>query len=268
MTADFPKDSSANFSPDFLVNFLIVGTQKGGTTALAHFLAAHRQICMAPAKEVHFFDYSQSDDRHYRKSFPNYTNQIAIGEATPIYMYFPWIAPRLYAYNPDLKLIMLLRSPIERAFSQYQMERARNWESLDFSAAIGLETLRLAWARLRDPLAETERSWLRTHSYGDRGFYTRQILNLLKYFPRENLLILRSEELKSNHYQILQQVYRFLGVDPITPPPQAQLLVGNYQSSMNQTDFLDLSQKYQPEIDQLEKLLDWDLSSWREIQSR
>jgi hypothetical protein len=258
---------SADSFPDrqnFLVNFLIVGTQKGGTTALAHFLATHPQICLSPEKEVHFFDYDrQAGYDNYRKAFPNYTGQIAVGEATPIYMYFPWIAPRLHAYNPNLKLIMLLRSPIERAFSQYQMERARNWESLDFSWAIRLESWRLALGRLHDPLAKTERSWLRTHSYNDRGFYSRQIENLLKYFPRQNLLILRSEELKSDHDRVLQQVYEFLEVDIITPPPTSQYLVGNYQDSIKPKDFLYLQQKFEPEIDRLEQLLDWDLSSWR-----
>jgi Sulfotransferase domain len=251
-------------SLDFLVNFLIVGTQKGGTTALAHFLSTHPQICMSPHKEVHFFDYPQSDLNIYSSFFPNYTNQIAIGEATPIYIYFPWIAPLLKAYNPNLKLILILRSPIERAFSQYQMERARSWESLNFSWAIRLESMRLIWARWGDPLAKEERSPLRINSYCDRGFYSKQIENLLKYFPRQNLLILRSEELKSHHEQVLIQVYDFLGVDlNIAIPPQAQLLVGNYQNSMSETDFRWLSSKFHHEIDRLEKLLDWDLDSWR-----
>ncbi|MDX1978507.1 MAG: sulfotransferase domain-containing protein [Pseudanabaenaceae cyanobacterium bins.68] len=247
----------------FLVNFLIVGTQKGGTTALAHFLASHPQICMAPCKEAHFFDYDHYCSQDYQKFFPNYTDQVAIGEATPIYMYLPWIAPRLYVYNPDLKLIVLLRSPIARAFSQYQMERSRGWENLGFRRALRLEAGRLAWANLIDPWAKQERSAQRTHSYSDRGFYSKQLKNLLQYFPRQNLLVLRSEELKTNHAEVLAEVYRFLEVEQITPPPPANLLVGQYQGAIAPEDQAWLRQKYANELVDLEQLLGWNLDSWR-----
>ncbi len=230
--------------PQPLVNFLIVGTQKGGTTALANFLATHPDICMAPVKEVHFFDY----DRHYlhpnrstpnwdyyHSFFPNYTGQPAVGEATPIYMYLPWIAPRLHAYNPNLKLIAILRHPIDRAYSQYQMEYARGWETLSFAAAIAAEPRRLFLPKLASLLgdrrhAQTETAPIRTHSYCDRGHYARQIRNLLRYFPRQNLLVLRNEDLQAHHTQVLQTTYRFLGVrdDASLVPAPARIFARDY----------------------------------------
>jgi hypothetical protein len=275
------------------VNFIIAGTQKGGTTALAKFLTQHPQICMAPVKEVHFFDYDRNyyapdtldNSQHslsvgsvgsdvsgrkpnydyYHSFFPNYSDQPAVGEATPIYMYLPWVAPRLHAYNPNMKLILILRNPIDRAYSHYHMELARQWEWLPFPVAIRLEPLRLRLAF--NP--EAERSPIRTHSYVDRGFYSRQIQNLLKYFDRQNLLILLNEELQSHHAETLKRVYEFLQVDPaIAPPAPEQVLVGKYkqsQQALSNRDRHYLSQKYQPEIDRLGKLLDLDLdlSQWQ-----
>jgi hypothetical protein len=266
------------------VNFIIAGTQKGGTTALAKFLAQHPQICMAPAKEVHFFDYDQHyyaphnkpsnapqtakplarsqakpNYDYYHSFFPNYTDQLAIGEATPIYMYLPWVADRIHAYNPGMKLILILRNPIDRAYSQYQMELARGWEWLPFPVAIRLEPLRLRLAFNH----EAQRSPIRTHSYVDRGFYHRQIQHLLKYFAPQNLLILRNEELQVNHTQTLRQVYEFLQVDPmITPPPAEKVLVGKYEP-MHPRDRNYLQKKYQLELDRLSQRLSIDLSQWQ-----
>jgi hypothetical protein len=296
-----------------LVNFLIVGTQKGGTTALAQFLSSHPQICVAPAKEVHFFDYDQNyqathpdwlgvsphllpptlgkglafaqQSSHqaqelpqmlnpcdsqtpnpidrYHAFFPNYSNQPAVGEATPIYMYFPWIANRIKAYNPNMKLIILLRHPVERAYSHYQMERARGWEWLPFSLAIRIEALRLRIAKITDKYGKPERSSLRTHSYSDRGFYSRQIQNLLRYFPREQMLVLLNEDLQKHHHQTLKRVYQFLNVDSnVIPPEPERILSGNYQP-MSQWDRNYLLHQCDREIDTLAKLLELDLSDWK-----
>ncbi|WP_019500339.1 sulfotransferase domain-containing protein [Pseudanabaena sp. PCC 6802] len=304
-----------------LVNFLIVGTQKGGTTALAQFLSNHPQICIAPAKEVHFFDYDQNyqtthptwlgvpphllppvkhlrnnlgtKPRHsaqmlnpsdpsdipdicdipnpqpptptdrYHSFFPNYTNQPAVGEATPIYMYFPWIADRIKAYNPNMKLIVLLRHPVERAYSHYQMERARGWEWLPFPLAIRFEALRLRIAKIAEKYDKPERSGLRTHSYSDRGFYARQIHHLLRYFPREQMLVLLNEDLQKHHHQTLKRVYQFLNVDSnIIPPEPERVLSGNYQP-MSQRDRNYLLRLYDREVDTLAKFLELDLSDWK-----
>ncbi len=268
-----------------LVNFLIVGVQKGGTTALAKFLSSHPQICIAPVKEVHFFDYDQNylgdgspwlgvpqklshptphtpyptpQDR-YHSFFPNCDRQLAVGEATPIYMYFPWIAERIKAYNPAMKLIIVLRHPAERAYSHYQMERARGWEWLPFPLAIRLEALRLRLAKHN----ASERSSLRAHSYGDRGFYSRQICNLQRYFPAEQMLILLNEDLQNNHHQTLQRVYEFLEVDrEVNIPAPERVLNGDYQS-MSARDRNYLLRKYEQEITAIATLLNINLDRWR-----
>ena len=210
---------------DFLVNFLIVGTQKGGTTALAKFLAQHPEICFAPNKEVHFFDsvdYNAAGDQrelnyHYQKAFPNWQGQKIIGEATPIYMYLPFVAERIYRYNPQMKLIFLLRDPVERAISHYNMELGRGLEWSSLPMAIALESSRLA----KDRHNFQEKSSLRCHSYVDRGFYAQQIINMQKYFPIAQMLFIKTTDLWQQHQLVLQNIYNFLGlVDRIFMPEQ------------------------------------------------
>lgn len=123
------------------VNFIIAGTQKGGTTALSAFLNQHPQISFAQVKEVHFFDTdylfkAPPPPYHiYHRHFKNKSGCI-FGEATPIYMYWNPAIKRIKDYNPDMKLIFILRNPIERAYSHYIMEYKRDAETLSFSEAI------------------------------------------------------------------------------------------------------------------------------------
>ncbi|MFQ3679988.1 MAG: sulfotransferase domain-containing protein [Pseudanabaenaceae cyanobacterium] len=289
----------------FCPDFWIVGAQKGGTTALATFLAAHPQIGLAPVKEVHFFDYDrayfapqgtpnpsanaqglalsppqgipnypadaqglalsppQSIPNYpaYAQAFPPRPPQGLLGEATPIYMYFPWIAPRLRACNPAAKLIAILRQPGDRAYSHYQMERQRGWETWPFGLAIRLEGLRLGL--VRDRRAASERSPLRVHSYVDRGFYHRQLVNLLRHFPASQLLVLRNEDLQHNHIGTLRRVAAFLGIDPdVDWPAPRPILKGEYEP-MDRRDRRYLQRIFAPEIARLETLLNQDLSPWR-----
>ena len=200
----------------FRVDFLIAGTQKGGTTALAHFLNQHPEICLPTQKEAHFFDAADFPDgetptasgERYRKLFPADLQGRLYGDATPIYMYLPEVAVRVWRYQPAMKWIVLLRDPVERAMSHYQMERARGNEPLSFDAAIAAENDRLR--RDRD-----NRAWnssVRLHSYVTRGLYTRQIRRIRQWFGTGAVLILTTGELRHRHEETLRRVYGFLGV--------------------------------------------------------
>ncbi len=124
------------------VGFLICGTQKGGTTALDAYLREHPEVCMANAKEVHFFNdgprFSGGDPDYspYHAYFSPEPAHKVIGEATPIYMYWETAPRRIWEYNPNMKLIVLLRNPIARAFSHWNMETRRSSETLSFIDAI------------------------------------------------------------------------------------------------------------------------------------
>ena len=218
MTASSPRHRP-------LLDFMIVGAQKGGTGALHRFLSRHPEIGMSSTKEVHLFDspeYSpewspaQIDER-YRPFFRDGEAARVRGESTPIYLFFPEIARELRRYNPELKLIVLLRDPVERAISHYYMEWNRDWERLPLWRALLAEPLRLR--RCRDPRAH--RSAMRVGSYRARGLYSRQLRNLYRVFDRDRVLVLRSRDLRERHDDTLRRVFAFLGVSEEARIPPA-----------------------------------------------
>ncbi|HEY9217008.1 MAG TPA: sulfotransferase domain-containing protein, partial [Phenylobacterium sp.] len=175
-----------------LANFIVAGVQKGGTTALHDYLTEHPHVTLANVKEVHFFDdesqdWAAPDYGAFHAHFPT-ERRAACGEITPIYIYWPNSLERIAAYNPAMKIVVLLRDPVERAFSQWRMEASRGAETHAFSWCI-----RQGRARLFD--AEP---WghHREFSYVERGFYGEQIERLFSVFPREQTLILRSDALE------------------------------------------------------------------------
>ena len=136
---------------DFKIGFIICGTQKGGTTALDRYLRLHPEICMANKKEVHFFD----SDKYFQKQNPDFSkyhfhfnpkdHHKIIGEATPIYMYWENAIKRIHNYNPNMKLIAVLRNPTARAFSHWNMERDKGRENRTFLTAILDEDSKISW---------------------------------------------------------------------------------------------------------------------------
>jgi hypothetical protein len=254
---------------DFVINLFVVGAQKAGTTALAHFLAQHPEICMYPEKELHFFDFDQplrtwgrqEVNGQVRDRFPNYVGQPVVGEATPVYMYLPPVPSRIREYNPDAKIIVLLRNPVERAASHYAMSRSERVEWLPFEDAFRVERFRL-W---RDRRLFTEESSLRRHSYVDRGRYIRQIRRLLEQFPQNQVLFVRSDRLLDDHAGTVRAVYEFLRVNRsgFLPEPK-RLRVGSANAKLDRATYRFLARTFEREIDELEKLLGWNLDEWRE----
>ena len=198
------------------LGFMIVGAQKCGTTALAHFLSQHPEIGMASPKEAHLFDspnYStdwtaKDIDERYLPHFRHCTGAAICGEATPIYMFLPGIARELKRYNPDLKLIVLLNDPVERAISHYYMEKHRDQEHRPLWLALLSEPMRLR--RCEDVRAHG--SAMRTWSYRRRGLYSVQLRNLYRFFDRDRVLVVRTRDLRQRHDYVLGRVCAFLGV--------------------------------------------------------
>ncbi|MDB5446431.1 MAG: sulfotransferase [Phenylobacterium sp.] len=193
------------------VSFLVAGVQKGGTTALFHYLDDLAGVQMAPAKEVHFFDveagvdWARPDYEPLHAAFPAVDGRPR-GEATPIYLYWPNCLERIARYDPAMKLILLFRDPVERAWSQWKMEYARGWETRPFAWCV-----REGRARVDSPEAP---GFHRVFSYVERGFYGAQLERLLAIFPRGQALLLRSEDLDRRPDETLGRICRFLGVAP------------------------------------------------------
>lgn len=242
-----------------LVNFLICGSQKSGTSALAEYLKQHSAICMAKRKEVHFFDKEHLfNDRgvnyeFYHSFFQPGDNHLAIGEATPVYMYWTRAAKRIWQYNPDMKLIVILRNPVDRAYSHWNMEIHRGNETIPFEEAIINEAERCKEAL---PLQH------RFFSYTDRGFYSKQLERLWSYFPRDNTLILKNEDLRSHPRKTLNEICAFLELDYFEEITPLLIHKRSYTNDMNTRERTLLKNIFESEIKNLEKMLEWDCSDW------
>lgn len=214
------------------LDFVIIGAQKAGTTALSHFLAQHPSLALAKGKEVHLFSqipeslrWSAGEiDHFYRPYFEEDSANQIWGEATPIYLYWAPIIPALKRYNSQLKIIVLLRDPVERAISHYQMEASRGNEHLPFWLALLFEPFRLWWAG--NTLSHAQRC----HSYMSRGFYAQQLSRLREHFPDEQILVIENNDLKARHQETLDKVFKFLGVDSMEIEPQ-RIFEGEYRKS-------------------------------------
>jgi hypothetical protein len=199
-----------------LPDFLILGAQKAGTTALYAYLRRHPKITGPSWKEVSYFDrhYARGSD-WYRGNFPNLlrTRRELVGEASPSYLFHPLAPQRVKELVPDARLVVLVRNPIDRALSHYHHELALGRESLSFEDALAAEERRLEGEedRLRaDPRYFSSEWW--SHTYKARGRYVEQLERWLQVFPREQLLILPSEDLLGEPERAHAEVLQFLGV--------------------------------------------------------
>ena len=215
------------------VQFVIGGVQKGGTTALAHCLSQHPQVLLPTGKEAHVFDAPDFDDgwdraqidHRYAPHFPQDVAGQVVGDATPIYCLHERFVQRIARYNPRMRWLIMLRDPVERAISQYHMERSRGDEHWPLLPALLLERWRLR-GHLDDFSADSP---LRCHSYRLRGDYARQLDVLYRHFDRSQVLLLRSETFGDHPRETLERVYAHLSLTgPIMLPPHNRIFVGNY----------------------------------------
>jgi hypothetical protein len=198
-----------------LPDFLVLGAQKAGTTALYEYLRRHPQITGPSWKEVSFFDrHWARGERWYRGNFPNLarTREKLVGEASPSYVFHPLAPQRVQEVVPEARLILLVRNPVDRALSQYNHEVALGREPLPFEEALDAEEERLRGEKERmaaDPRYFSREWW--SHTYQARGRYAEQLERWLAVFPREQLLVLPTDDLGSNPGQAHSQVLEFLG---------------------------------------------------------
>ena len=244
-------------------DFLIIGAQKGGTSSLYSYLLQHPNILPSLTKEVHFFDRPSNrkkGHRWYKSHFPTrwekQRKQAITGEATPLMQYFH--APRLISEAmPTVKIIMLLRNPVDRALSHYKHNTRRpGREPLSFSDAIRQEPERIAADLQQVPVDEWhhDRS-LRRYGYAHRGFYAQQLERWLNYFPKEQVLVAKSEDFYANPQTCLDQVTDFLGLPRHAFELGQKFNVGGYSDTMANADRHWLEQVFEPENKQLFQLL-------------
>ena len=241
------------------LDFIIAGAQKSGTTALHYFLSKHPHIALPDRQEPHFFD----DEALFARgvnydalhiSFHPKRRWCIAGEGTPSYIYWKPAMQRIANYRGDMKLIILLRNPVDRAFAHWNMQRFKGREPLDFLDAVKEEKNRIA-----EPLSLQARRF----SYLDRGFYTEQLERVFKFFTREQAKIVKFEEFRNRNQETLGSIFRFLGVKPLTRIRNKDRNVVPYQRAITPAERKYLYAIFADDIAKLEQMLGWDCSDWK-----
>ncbi len=244
------------------VNFIVCGVQKAGTTSFDGYLRQHPHVCMpSKLKEVHFFD-NERLFRYWKGKFiypfyhsyfePTEQHQI-VGEVTPIYSYWDPAISRIWEYNKDIKLILILRNPIERAHSHWKMSQRSGHEKCSFYEAITQEA-----TRVRGRLPKKSRK----NSYIDRGLYVEQIRKIKRFFPEEQTLFIKSDDLKTNTELVLTKVANFLDIENFNNVGKIKLNQSPTKLQIDNPSKKFLLNKFHFEIKEIEKELNWDLSDW------
>jgi hypothetical protein len=247
-SGDAPSAEQVSGEPDVgaLPDFVIIGAQKGGTSFLYHLLTRHPLVEPAARKELHFFDHPEYFDHGaewYRRCFPRLSaedgQRSITGEATPYYLFDPPVAKRMAEIVPQARLIALLRNPIDRAFSHYQMQVKRGTEPRTFEEAI-----------------EQQDS-----SYMSRGIYVDQLLRWFEFFGKEQMLILKSEDFFERPVETLKVVLTFLDLPDWQPEAselQQRRHSGTYTQKMDPSTRQRLEAHFEPYNQRLYECLDVD----------
>jgi len=207
-----------------LPDFIVIGGQKCGTTSFYKNLIKHPNVIPCIKKQVHFFDLNfLKGQSWYRAHFPTKFNkylkekmkreEFVTGEASPYYIFHPHVPKRIYGAIPQVKLIALLRNPVDRAYSHHNKRFKDGTEKLTFEKAIEKEE-----DRIKDELKKMEinehysSEKYRVFSYLSRGRYAEQLERWIKYFPLENMLIIKSEDFFSDPKDVFNRVSNFLNI--------------------------------------------------------
>ena len=230
--------------------FLIIGVGKGGTTSLYSYITKHPQILPAIKKEIHFwsFNFHRGID-WYRAHFPpiSESTKFLTGEASTTYFDAEYAACRIFHFFPKIKLILILRNPVDRAVSHYYHQVRLNKEFRSCEVAINSQLEKLS--KISHPYY-----WNYAGDYIASGIYVEFIKKWLAIFPREQLLILKSEEFYSDSAITMKQVFNFLGLLDYHIPDYPKLNAGSY-SSISESLRQKLSDYFQLHNQRLEEYL-------------
>jgi hypothetical protein len=213
-----------------LPDFIIIGGNRCGTAALYQYLCAHPSVVAAFHREAHFFErYFARGVTWYRRNFPSALykyyvmtvgrRRFVTGEATTYYIFHPHAARWILDTVPKVRLIALLRNPVDRTYAQYHQRLRTGRETLSFADAIDAEADRLIGEKEKMLTDERYDSVpYRDYSYLARSVYVDQLISWTRLFPREQLLVLRSEDLRLNPSRVVNEVFDFLDLIPWDPP--------------------------------------------------
>lgn len=268
-----------------MIDFFIVGAVKAGTTSLHRYLQQHPAIEMSRAKWTRFFhvdgaepDFGELAQRYGQRllpesmgrfrlmchhgvprSFDTYLKQwdwgranVLRGEAAPTYMYDEYACARIKTRCPNAKIIMVLRTPIDRALSHFSMDLANNWvPEQNFIDAVKAEPY------------QVDCFWWGLRHYLRHGFYTRPLLKAQHVFGTSKLKVMLYDDLLANPQGFMADIINFLEIDSFTFDISEWHNCGQLaKPTLNEVQIDTLKRLYQPEVEQLQDIIKRDLSSW------
>jgi len=250
-----------------LPNYLILGVQRGGTTSLYMTLTEHPSIKPAIQKEVSFFDWFYwLGLKWYKNYFPSCKRKSITGEATPQYLFVPFVPRRIFETLPDVKMIVLLRNPVDRAYSNWGIQYAtdRPVEFLSFEEAIKAEEKRLKEILYSPNKLPEDISFSLFHkfllsSYKRRGMYAEQLKRYYELFPKDQILIVKSEDWFNKPKQVFERIITFLELDCWIPKTfNKTVSIKSKIPLMNDETRKKLVEFFKPYNDELYRLLNRD----------
>lgn len=206
--------------PRFKPNLFLLGAAKAGTTTIHRYLSEIPSVCMSEPKEPFFFEaeYELGLDFYRQRYFQHWNGETIIGDARHRNLYLPYIAKRIFAVNPNAKLIICVRNPIERAYSHWWFWYSAEIESLSFEEAMqeDIERIQAGWLTQTPQEMDVYKQVLDWtgkgiyRSYLDSGYYYQQICRYLEYFPKKQIKVVLFEDLEQDPYPLIKELENFI----------------------------------------------------------
>ena len=241
------------------LDFLVVGAEKAGTTAMFSYLKRVPGVYIPLPKELNFFDRAAWGDgtnfSHLHRWFVLAPKGAILGEATPTYLMNPECFPRIRSYNPDMRIIAILRSPIRRAFSAWNFRRVRYRDKRDFMTAVRVEI---------ESQGDLSVARENKYRYMSAGLYALQIRALRETFDDDQLLLIKFEDFNRDQETWVRKAAGFIGAaDDFPFEGTRRPNAWKYKHRLEKDQFNELLPYYEDDISEVEALTGWDCSDWR-----
>lgn len=266
----------------FLPSIFIVGAAKAATGTIYEYLNYLPDVCMSDPKEPYFFEYEYALGlQHFRDTyFKHWMGERITGEARHRNLYLPYVAERIHEFNPDAKIIISLRNPVDRAYSHWWHRYSRDLETLDFREAIMIDYDRIQRNRDLDVKAIQEAYYASAEvtngrgpyrTYLDSGYYYEQIQRYKQFFPDNQIKIVFFSDLKKDTYSFIKSIEQFIGFDYYTDDNFPTFHRSKALESEKKQPPMDpevrqwLVDHYRDHNAKLSQIIDRDLSDWDKV---
>ncbi len=238
-------------------SFIVTGSPRSGLGTIYHALEQHPALqVICKDEKPHFTDedlYQSGNpsNRTYDQHYVDYGDDFLHGEVSAAYLTHPFAISRIQRYNPDIKLVIILRNPAMRTYSQWQQATAQGLENRPFT----------------DVLTKTVQSKEDLTHYQSQSLYGYHVSHVLQYLDPHQLLFIKSDDFKEDPEVAMYQLCQFIGVPYLDLDLTAQN-IGSYTDSLTDEMYDQVMQTYSSDVKSLESLVGWDCSTWTAQKSK